>query len=530
MNRINLEEEFEVMWNKIENKENFAFLRHGDGERAIMRGKAITAQEGWKSPERSTKLGIDCYNALQVVDDRYFIGISCPCCDREAYYWYMSRIKSRNITFSNIWVNINYKKFYSKFSNLKRDAVVIANKCAEGKMIAKLNILKYFSVGDDCVEFWENKSNSLIDEIIDEFGYRDNLLYVVSAGPMAGPIIDRLFRNNPNNCYVDFGSAIDEFIHDKKTRPYMDENTIYAKKSCWMHDPNKTSFDVTVVCNLYKRPECLVKQLKALEQQSLKPKEIFLFQDGISDSYKVELLDTIKQKFAQIKIADCNMGVWERFKLALEATTPYVCIFDDDTIPGNRWLENCHFCMQQQEGIYGTNGIVMTDDKQYPLGGYFPVGWKGPVSECTEVDFVGHSWFLKKECLKYMFENTEKFQALKYMAEDMCLSVKAKEKGIKTFVPPHPISDKTLWGSSPIFGDRFGNSIEALSFNTDNLKLMKKAMRMLVKNGWKPICIENPNNVKTANKRVKAERFRFYEYKAKSLVKRTILKRESNVL
>jgi hypothetical protein len=39
-----------------------------------------------------------------------------------------------------------------------------------------------------------------------------------------------LYTNNPNNRYIDVGSAIDEIVHGKKTRPYMSENTIYSKE------------------------------------------------------------------------------------------------------------------------------------------------------------------------------------------------------------------------------------------------------------------------------------------------------------
>ena len=526
MKKIYLDKEFDKFWKMIEKKDNFALLRHGDGELAIMKGQSVTAQEGWSAPDYVTKLGEECYKALQIVDDRYWIGISCPCCDRKAYYWYMTHIKGKNITFANIWVNGNYQKFFSKFCSLKRDAVIIANQEAYGKQIGKLNILKFYPVGDDCINFWENNGEKLISEIEDEYGDKKDILFVVSAGPLSGPIISRLFTNNPDNCYIDFGSAIDELVHNKKTRPYMDTSTIYAKKNCWMYDPKVVSFDVTAVCNLYKRPECLIKQVEALEKQTLKPKEIFLFQDGVADYYKIEMLDTLRSKFANIKIAEKNMGVWERFRLAKEASTPYVCVFDDDTIPGDSWLENCHFHMLQKRGIYGTNGVVMTNEKEYPLGGYLSVGWRGPVSTCTEVDFVGHSWFFEKECLDYMFDGTEMFQKLKYVAEDICLSVKAKEKGIKTYVPPHPVNDKTVWGSSPLFGSMFGFAVEAISVNMNNLKSMQKAVKMFMKAGWQPLCISEPQKVKLASERVSKEKRRDFVQRSKEFVKQKLKKKE----
>ena len=104
---IFLDSEFERIWKKIENNENFALLRYGDGERAIMTGKAVTAQEGWISPNHVGELGKALLNTLDIENDNFIYGISCPCCDRSAYYWYSTRIKSKNKTFANLLVNAN---------------------------------------------------------------------------------------------------------------------------------------------------------------------------------------------------------------------------------------------------------------------------------------------------------------------------------------------------------------------------------------------------------------------------------------
>ena len=51
MESIFLNEEFDRLWNKIQNGENITILRYGDGERAIMTGRKVIAQEGWISPD-----------------------------------------------------------------------------------------------------------------------------------------------------------------------------------------------------------------------------------------------------------------------------------------------------------------------------------------------------------------------------------------------------------------------------------------------------------------------------------------------
>lgn len=465
--KIYLDKEFSKFWGKLENLENFTLLRYGDGERAIMCGEAVKAQEGWVSTPYVSKLGEALFSTLDINEKNFYYGISCPCCDSKAYYWYMTRIKSKNITFANLWVNKNYTQFYSNFKQLKRDAVVIANHKGRNHKIGELNILKYYEVGDECISFWEKQGSQLLMEIKRDFGNRENLLYVVSAGPMSEPIIVDLYKNNPNNCYIDFGSSIDMFIHQKRTRPYMKTGDKYASSNCWMYKPQNTVFDVSVILNLYKRPENLRQQLNAIKKQSLKPKEIILYQDGTSD--RVMLPENIKTELDFIKIGKENKGVWERFRFADQyAKFPYVCIFDDDTIPGERWLENCHTEMMKQEGLYGAVGVI-SKNKRYTHAMAFKVGWVTDTPKTTRVDFVGHSWFLRKEWLRYLFDQTEELQKFKICGEDMTLSCKLQQHNINTYVPPQPKGNYSLNGS--LYGDKLGRDKNALSIN----------------NGWEPM-------------------------------------------
>ena len=239
METITLKNEFDRIWSKIENNDNFAYVRNADGERSIMECTAFTAQEGWKGSTKPSKLQEALLDTLQIEDDDFFFGLSCPCCDYRAYLWYLQHLKCKNMSFSNVWVNGNYFEFINRFIKLKRDAVVIANHRGKGKQFGRLNILKYYSVSDDCISFWDKEADEMIHRIIKEFGDRQNLLFVVSAGPMSGPIIARLFQNNRNNCYIDFGSSIDSFIHERITRPYMVEGGFYYGRNCWMYDLKK---------------------------------------------------------------------------------------------------------------------------------------------------------------------------------------------------------------------------------------------------------------------------------------------------
>ena len=212
------------------------------------------------------------------------------------------------------------------------------------------------------------------------------------------------------------------------------------------------------------------------------------------------------------------MGVWERFKFARDnAKTEYICMFDDDTIPGIHWLENCHYHMQENEGVYGTVGIVLKKPELYPYKGFFRVGWHRPYHKLARADFVGHSWFFKQEWLNYMFDRTEEFQTFKYAAEDMCLSFKCKQHGINTYVPPHPYDDLEQWGSKPKYGLKFGQASTAISQNYDNCMNMRNALDKYMKLGWALLKNDKNYNIEKLNNGIKLD---YYKYFVKRVIRK----------
>ena len=242
------------------------------------------------------------------------------------------------------------------------------------------------------------------------------------------------------------------------------------------------SQDIDVVLTTYKRPECLQKQLTAIKNQTLKPKHIYLYQDAVDTYYKIVLRAEILRQFDHVEIAEKNGGVWKRFEYAHKIVkSTYVCIFDDDTIPGRRWLENCFTQMQNQEGIYGTNGILLSDSDEYPISNRdIRVGWNNPNRDSVMVDFVGHSWFLKTQWLDYMLDDTEEIQErYKYVGEDMCLSYGCYLHNINTYVPPHPLDALELWGSIPSCAIRYGVTKVAISANSIHYKQMNEVLKEL---------------------------------------------------
>lgn len=206
--------------------------------------------------------------------------------------------------------------------------------------------------------------------------------------------------------------------------------------------------EITVILNGYKRKESLTEQVDAIKQSCIPIKDIMLWynypgQDNLINYDVIEKIPTA--------LTNKNMGVWARFAFALNAKTEYVCIFDDDIVPGKKWFLNCMDTMKITNGLLGGVGLLYINPKPVENCSYYDqyirYGWvdNGQSFDIKQVDLIGHSWFFKKEWLSYYwreFYNDEYFTC----GEDMHFSyMLQKYSYIKTYVPPHPINDLEMW-------------------------------------------------------------------------------------
>jgi hypothetical protein len=203
---------------------------------------------------------------------------------------------------------------------------------------------------------------------------------------------------------------------------------------------------ITAIVNIYKRPHILDEQIAAIKCQTIPPQQIFIWNNG---NKEVDLSKYVNDPLFCVFNNNFNSGVWTRFLIALLAKTEFVCIFDDDTIPGHRWFENCVNSMKEREALYGTIGVLFRDTNKYlHLKRY---GWDGPSETSKYVDIVGHSWFFKQVWIREYFLKEEPQIYTKISnGEDMHFSfMLQKYANISTIVPPHPRHDMSLWGSTP---------------------------------------------------------------------------------
>lgn len=235
-------------------------------------------------------------------------------------------------------------------------------------------------------------------------------------------------------------------------------------------------YKIAVVLNAFKRTEFLELQLNAIENQTIKPSNIYVWQNSGG-----EIPEKLKSRFI---LAECseNLGVWARFAFALNIDADYICVFDDDTIPGNRWFENCVNTIKEYDGLLGTRGLRYLSNKRYhPFENY---GWGNPNEEVKEVDIVGHAWFFKREHLAVFWSELPPTNFSKVAGEDIHFSYMLQKFGLGTYVPPHPKDDLSLWGSLPEYGKSLGTDENAISVNPEAFKKFDIALKYYVSKGF----------------------------------------------
>jgi glycosyltransferase involved in cell wall biosynthesis len=245
---------------------------------------------------------------------------------------------------------------------------------------------------------------------------------------------------------------------------------------------------ITVILTAFRRAEYLADQIKALREQTHPPKEIWVW----SNRSEEDLID-VSELADRVIVANSNFLFWGRFALAQLVRTEYVAFFDDDILPQPRWFENClNTIAQGYDGILGGSGVILPKE-----GGYsskHKAGWNGKhLSHTVPVDLVGHAWFMRKRYVQYMWREEP---VTWDNGEDIHLSYMAlKHGGIKTFVPPHPESDPSLWSCRPDFGKMVGRMKVATYKTQDHRSTRSQIVDRFRADGWKIAMTQYPSEL-----------------------------------
>ena len=243
--------------------------------------------------------------------------------------------------------------------------------------------------------------------------------------------------------------------------------------------------EVTVILTVWKRSH-IQKQLNCLLNQTKKPYQIWIYQN--ESHFDIKIPEETKSKFniSVIQSKDINFKFHGRFALPLLSDTEYTAIFDDDTIPGQRWLETCLSLSKKNNCIVGANGRSMKKgfdkaDQQHMIG----IGDGRPVEQETKVDFVGHCWFFKTEWCKYMWRD----RPLSWdNGEDIHFAAACQIYGnIDCFVPKMTFSDMSTWGD---LESHLGRDEHASWKRSDHASLRSELVKYWCKKGWTPLILK----------------------------------------
>ena len=236
---------------------------------------------------------------------------------------------------------------------------------------------------------------------------------------------------------------------------------------------------VSVVLNVYKRGSKFTKQLEALIAQTAPISEFLVWENG--EDFAPKLVNGVP--VLKIARASENLGVWSRFAFALNATSDFVWVIDDDTVPGPRFLENALETFEAHPGVIGSRGLRFRSSRSYTLYDEFGPNSQNPKVE--RVDIVGHNWIFPREWLGYFWaEYSKKFES-PLAGEDIHLSYAVqKHLGLGTFVPPHPEENHDLWGELADPAGLNGRDDVAISASSSALRRFEKAFSHYQKLGF----------------------------------------------
>jgi len=246
---------------------------------------------------------------------------------------------------------------------------------------------------------------------------------------------------------------------------------------------------ITAILTCYRRPNTLKGQVAALRDQTYPPDDIWVWKNAHADN---EGFDASKiEGITACVDSSHNFKYHSRFALGLLTDAKYVAFFDDDTIPGEGWFENCLNTMNTHEGILGGAGVIL-DSRVYDKPGYMcphtRVGWPSKNNHVEEVDLVGHAWFMKREHLNHLWREVP--YTLEN-CEDMQLSFLAQKYGnLKTYCPPHPKDSPSMWSSLNPFelGDDDVASSNARAEGYDYFcKLRNNFVSHAIDDGWETV-------------------------------------------
>lgn len=226
----------------IKRREPFSFARYSDGQMFVLQNKPLMLKDG------VTKIGNQISSNNFRPEDRkdfdpvkhqffskklmqaythkqhnYFKGLSCRCCvGQQNFDWMHNIVKDdeQHLTWANLFVNRNYPMFVqqmvSQFKNY--DVYFVCNQRANLTQMP-FDIKSNFRVGFNCMFNNYDLVNQLDTYI--EYKKISGRLFLFSASTLSNFLAYQLFKNHPQNTYMDIGTTLNPYMKMSLQRSYL---------------------------------------------------------------------------------------------------------------------------------------------------------------------------------------------------------------------------------------------------------------------------------------------------------------------
>lgn len=212
----------------IDPRNSFVLARYGDAEIDIIRGAAIGTNTQASQLEGYTYHGGAC--ALQRELRHSLTGRR----GHNYYYamqdwpYFVKLIHSIDqdpdkITHTTLFSDINYPRTLSLLRQLISreygEVYVLCNRNVrpDEKFPWAKRVIRY---PNRCVDWFEFAGDQAVDEAVKLARSTSGHLFLLSIGPLASVMIYRMYEANPNNRYLDVGSALDYLLKGVVTREW----------------------------------------------------------------------------------------------------------------------------------------------------------------------------------------------------------------------------------------------------------------------------------------------------------------------
>lgn len=216
---------------KIIKGDHFGIIRPGDGEYFILTNRTFTSQPGddWTHTSNSI-LREHLMNSVKTINPNLFIGIPCNTCCGSTSNIYDMKIPKSQLTYANVFCNSNWKFFLQFLRSYKKGFYLITcgtTPCNIFPIKERMYIDKFLVNKWDTV--WEPETARILDYIREKNGE----LICFASGPLSKIWIPKCMEINPNNVYLDIGSALDYYTKGTtNARPYTNPSSQYSKECC----------------------------------------------------------------------------------------------------------------------------------------------------------------------------------------------------------------------------------------------------------------------------------------------------------